>query len=551
MTASMADLSYKDNLKTVYDILQINCARPNKEEELHAQTLSNLAGWINKNKPLVNTLTDLEYQIDRTKPSSARAGLIEALQNGWLNGGHPVFKTDEDFMQSRKILNASAHKITVYHKVRHHSSATTEPQKAVTASHITGTTKNDILDSARAKSDELKRKIEELKSRKNSGDRTIESLVTFEQMLAGIKAAVEPLKETMATLQTGIEDIKKQPTVATLDAEALQKIADTLCANTTFTTSISLALTPFTEKAVQDAEKAVTASNETKEKVTTIEARLARLEGDFKTGEAKIIALESSSTNQLTVDLTSNDALIRAYGEFTRGSKEYSADVEARSRLGIVRVTVLGQNLMSVENGVKVPKLNNVAALIGSNFTTLSAVTENKNGNLSVLIKLTQATATLTKQKFEQILENRKNFKGEIALSTTTPPQHLIDTDLMIWKSNNVVFKYDTTKKGFYIIHLNDGLQSLLAVTAPAQPTRESITAYENTCTRLNVHNPRELAKLNMPSLTALRKIVRRSHFTLHGQVVQNPVWSNPRPNNFVPFISTHFIDGSDEAVTA
>ena len=554
MTAALADMSdLRDNLKGVWDILQINCSRTNKESELQASTMNSIAAWINSNKPLSKDNGKTEYQMDCAKASVARTEIIEALQNGWITDGHPVFKSNEDFLQPRKILNATAHKLPIYHKVRLQSGSTAEA--AVTAPVIIGNTSTEILNSARSKSEELKNRISERHNqRKNSGEgpsskeipSKADEHITFAQMIEGIKTAVGPIKETMKSLQEGIDDIKNKPSTATLDADAINELVNNLSSNATFTASINATLKPLTDEAIAESKKAVTASEEVGKKVDAFEARIIKLESEYTAADARIKSL-GTTPGQNTVDVTSNDALLRAHGEYTRGCKEYRNDVESRSRLGIIKITLLNDTSTIIERGNKVPNYNNVAFRIGCDFTTFSpTATVSKNGNLYFLAKLTQATPMLTKQKFDEMLENRKQYKGEIAMAATTPPNHVIDVELFIWRTNKIIQKFDNTKRGFYIIHLNDGNKNLIAVTAPAQPTAKALMDYQDTCSRLNVNNPRELVKLNNPKITDLRHLIRRTHFTLNGQVLQNPTWNNPRPTTFLPFLSSHFTDGSD-----
>ena len=541
---SMALADRDGNLKSVWDVMLINSARANKEDELQAVSLYNMAGWINDNEPLIDKELNKSYQIDRSTKTIARTGIVEALQKGWISENHPVFSSGEDFLQPKKILNGSAQRNTVYHKIRHHSES--KGEEAVTAPHINGTTESEILNSAKSKGQELKDRIEEVKRRKISGEAS-KNYATFEQMMAGINAAVLPIQATMETLTAGIHDIKNNPVAAKIDATALSEIAKSICSNSDFAATVSLGLKPMLEATLTETKKAVTASTQAVGKITALEARILKLETDHNEGRTRIETLENSSTVSISrVDITSNEAVLQAHGDFRRGGHAYRADVEARARLGILRIALLTDDLTQVEMGVKQPQLNNIAHKLGSDIGLFSAVTANRNNFLTFLVKLKQATPTLTREKWDKILENRPKFKGELAVSATTPPQHQIDPTLFTWKQANVIFNYDTTKKGFYIIHLHDGQKNLIAVTAPAVPTREALNAYSNTCTRLNVSNPGQLAKLSTPKITGLRNLVRGTHFTMNGQILENPVWRNPRPTTFTPFISPHFTDGSD-----
>ena len=86
---SMALADRDGNLKSVWDVMLINSARANKEDELQAVSLYNMAGWINDNEPLIDKDFNKPYQIDRSTKTIARTGIVEALQKGWISENHP------------------------------------------------------------------------------------------------------------------------------------------------------------------------------------------------------------------------------------------------------------------------------------------------------------------------------------------------------------------------------------------------------------------------------------------------------------------------------
>ena len=101
---------------------------------------------------------------------------------------------------------------------------------------------------------------------------------------------------------------------------------------------------------------------------------------------------------------------------------------------------------------------------------------------------------------------NRKKFSG-IAVSIRTPAEFNIDKVLLAWKAAQSIEKFDTTRLGLYVIHINDGDAEVI------QEHRLGSSKYLDTCSRIMVHNPIMLARCTNPSVSNLRKIARRTHF--------------------------------------
>lgn len=536
-----------DNFKSAFDVLTANSVRPKGSDEIHAPTAWTLVQWINDNQPLLeDESSNKTYQIDTTSKVRARKGLIEAMQSNKLEVTHPVFKTNLEFLKSEKLLNLSAHKHTCYHKIR-----TGAPEiNAVTAGppvfeEHPNLSAEEIIMNANARSaavskkiEDKKAKIEELKTRaiSSSSDRERDPklFVTFSQMMEGISAAIKPISETMVTIESSITVLNNKP-MATFDAATLKEIVEEVCKSDTIKNRIAATCAPSTTKAITEANKAVTATKSFESKMTGLEAR--------------ILALETapSSNGGKKVDESSNEALIRAYSEFNRGCKEYSSQVEGRCRMGICQITLLNGSYQKMSGGVNGPDFDEVSVAIGCAFTGIGNPYKSKSDNWIFTIKLLQPTPAATKRKFDEVLENRKVHKGKMAVTATPPPQHKIDATLIIWKTNKIICNFDTTKKGHYIIHLNDGDQSFLNSGSTVPINKADLYSYQETCSRLNVFNARELAGLEAPSITTLRKIIRKTHFYLNNQVIINPKWNVVRPTLSKPFLSAHFIDGSDD----
>ena len=546
------------NFKTAFDVLTANSVRTKGTDEINAPTAFFMATWINENQPLIDQDDSTKtYQIDTTSKVRARKGIIEAMQHNTLNATHPVFKTDNDFLRPEKLINPAAQKHSCYHRIKSGFSRV----EAVTANKTVeedphpNLAAEEILQMAHCRNQEVAQKIEEkrqqkideIKNRKNSGssDKDSKLFVTFSQMMEGINAAVQPMKASMETIENSINVLNNKP-VATFDAATLNEIVETVIKSDHLKNRIAAVAAPISMKALDEAKKAVTATDELKINLTT---KTEAFESELVIITTRLLALESAPSTTLSqkIDENSNAALIRAYGEFARGSKEYSSDVETRSRMGICQLTLLNGSYQLLDtNGEQAPDFDAVSVAIGCSFTGMGNPHKSRNQNWCFTVKLLQPTPNATKQKFDRVMEDRKQHKGKMAVTATTPPQHNIDATLGIWRDNKIIHHFDTTKRGFYIIHLNDGDKAFLNSTGSAAPNKADLFAYQDTCSRLNVFNARELAKLESPTITELRKIIRKTHFTLNGQVIVNPKWTHPRPNNHKPFISAHFTDGSD-----
>ena len=134
---------------------------------------------------------------------------------------------------------------------------------------------------------------------------------------------------------------------------------------------------------------------------------------------------------------------------------------------------------------------------------------------------------------FKDLLEKRKGTK-DIAISPLIPDGHNIDQVLRLWASAGVIQSFDTTKSGFYVVFINDGDKTI------SKEDKEDLRKYLNTCTRINVENPRALALCKLPTIPNLRRIARRTHIVGRaGQLVKIPSRHNNRHHNrYRPFVA-------------
>ena len=157
---------------------------------------------------------------------------------------------------------------------------------------------------------------------------------------------------------------------------------------------------------------------------------------------------------------------------------------------------------------------------IKANFETTTRPYLTARENLVVGIKIT-GLGMKTMEYVTKLLQDRNQVSG-IAISAVTPGAHNIDRVLETWVRARVLTKYDVTKAGYYVIMVNDGDQRLIG--GNWERDSAEYKAYLTSCTRINITNPKALARCNLPSISNLRKIARRTHFVAStGEVIKFP----------------------------
>ena len=159
------------------------------------------------------------------------------------------------------------------------------------------------------------------------------------------------------------------------------------------------------------------------------------------------------------------------------------------------------------------------------------------NGNPIVRVQINCRRKSDTLTVFKELHENRKTTT-KVAISPLIPDGHNIDQVLRLWTAAGVIQSFDTTKAGFYVIFVNDGDQTI------QKENKDELRKYLNSCTRINVENPRALALCALPTIANLRKIAKRTHIVARsGELVKTPSMrgrgSRPvGPSRYTPFIA-------------
>lgn len=92
---------------------------------------------------------------------------------------------------------------------------------------------------------------------------------------------------------------------------------------------------------------------------------------------------------------------------------------------------------------------------------------------------------------WKQIVENRANFRGKLAVFTRCPASHNVDSRLLRLKATNLIHKFDNTKAARYVLFVRDSLDI-------------------EDCSRVCLESPLDLLKLKRVDIPMLIKLAER-----------------------------------------
>ena len=170
------------------------------------------------------------------------------------------------------------------------------------------------------------------------------------------------------------------------------------------------------------------------------------------------------------------------------------------AELYVIKTDDKGEETIEIDH----PKLER---RLQSKMEAISKPYKSRNNNVLVQIKLYGRYSHEMSSFVKSILSRRKDIAG-MAICAVTPPIFNIDGVLDTWQKAEVIAKFDTNLSGYYIVYINDGDTTLRSDENNARNVQ-----FYRSCSRINVANPRALARLTTPSITNLRILARGKHF--------------------------------------
>ena len=156
-------------------------------------------------------------------------------------------------------------------------------------------------------------------------------------------------------------------------------------------------------------------------------------------------------------------------------------------------------------------------------------------GNLVTKCRILGNTPADTFTKIKNLIDTKheKSKSKNVHISLITPDEFDISDVLNIWVDEiKCAIKYDVTKSGGVTVMINDGKTCEASGSIPAVEAVKNDNAYLKSCSRLNITNPHEIAKLECPSISNLRKLASGKWFVANGHMAEYPPTFKRVPRN-------------------
>ena len=188
--------------------------------------------------------------------------------------------------------------------------------------------------------------------------------------------------------------------------------------------------------------------------------------------------------------------------------------LDAYKAEGLIKITFTKLEDWTTDNRkVDIKKLITQTAFNMKQFTDLR---KNKGSRGFAFFKIDGLNEAIRESKVNQLLDNRANHRGVLGISPYLPRNITrIESQFISLKKKKVIFRYDVTRSGHYLLSLNDGDHEL-KLTFEEKVKNGSGTAfyneswaYQQTCSKVIVNSPTHFMTLYNPTLEDLQKLAK------------------------------------------
>ena len=243
----------------------------------------------------------------------------------------------------------------------------------------------------------------------------------------------------------------------------------------------------------------------------------------------------------------SKAALLAKANYFVCGVKLYWRAINFAKRSGIFTMIIKDPNLYKeiavpedAEDGAKSTfelHFSRIHRVIGVKVSAVKDfnIRTSLTGNLVTKCRIQGITPADTFNKLKKLIDTKHEPAKTkyVHICLITPDEFDISDVLNLWVDElKCAIKFDVTKSGGVTVMINDGSTSAASGSIPAIEAVKQDQAYLKTCSRLNISNPHETAKLNNPTIVNLRRLASGKWFVADGVMTEFPATFKRVPRN-------------------
>ena len=338
---------------------------------------------------------------------------------------------------------------------------------------------------------------------------------------------------------TNFENTIKTVETLTSKIATLESIVPTRNEVLTESKAVTDKLMNFTKNELSKVQVCVDASlletNVNRENIVEINNKLKNLE-DF-----------GSAATLNGIPAISKVALLAKANYFVCGVKLYWRAINFAKRSGIFTMIIKDPALYreiavpeDAEDGTKSTfelNFSRIHRIIGVKVSAVKDfnIRTSLSGNLVTKCRIQGITPADTFNKIKKLIDSKHEPAKTkyVHICLITPDEFDISDVLNLWVDElKCAIKFDVTKSGGVTVMINDGKTSAASGSIPAVEADKQDQAYLKTCSRLNISNPHETAKLNNPTIVNLRRLASGKWFVADGAMTEFPATFKRVPRN-------------------
>ena len=253
--------------------------------------------------------------------------------------------------------------------------------------------------------------------------------------------------------------------------------------------------------------------------------------------QKRLVALEKASRGTSAEIAPTGIALETAHAKHLAASKSYFEQVKFLKEKGRIKITFLDTGMWADATGN--PDEARIAEALNSDFRFVSGLRRARGarGSAQIALKKPNNFYGSLAEWTQKILAGRRAYRGKFSVQCAVPAEaEALENLLMAYKRESVVFRFDLTLGGTFVIIVNDGRTELRnAYEQAAKPgfdARSEKDAWEKTCTKIFVDNPMALLETNKLSIDDFKKLSEKiligpreypKWFLHHGKMLERP----------------------------
>ena len=261
----------------------------------------------------------------------------------------------------------------------------------------------------------------------------------------------------------------------------------------------------------------------------------------------QICDLKDSGTQGQVSTSHSKTAILGMANEYVCGNKLYWRSINFGKRSGVIMLVIKDTDLYNViapldgadEDAKSTFELNfrRLRKVLGVKIAQIQDYNTRKSlsGNVVTKCRVVGNSPADTYDKIKKLIDTKheKSKSKYVNISLITPEEFDISNVLDFWVDElKCAIKCDITKSGGVTVMINDGKTCEASGSIPAVTADKKDHMYLKSCSRLNITSPHALAKLELPTISNLRRLASGKWFVYNGKMFEYPENFKKAPRN-------------------